>query len=84
VKLDGQVPEQHFSGQSNDDSPAWSPNSRWLAFVSDAANPGINNQPGKFDVYIYDSWTGEISQVTTGDNGYRYPAWKPKRTTTVP
>jgi len=80
VKLDGLPPVQHFSGQSNDDSPSWSPNSRWLTFESDAANPGISNQPGKFDVYIYDFWTGDISQVTSGDKTYRYPAWKPTRT----
>ena len=84
VNRDGRAPVQLFAGQSNGDSPAWSPTSRWLAFVSDAANPGVRNQPGKFDVYVYDLWTGEFSQVTSGDKSYHYPAWKPTRTSTNP
>jgi Tol biopolymer transport system component len=84
MKSDGQALVPLFKSQANDDSPSWSPDSRWVVFVSDRANPGNRNQPGKFDVYIYDTLTGDIFQVTQGENDVRYPAWRPTSTNVNP
>jgi TolB protein len=82
MNREGQAARKLFTSQANDDSPAWSSDGHWIAFTSDRANPGIRNQPGKFDVYLYDLTTGEFSQITQGDRDVRYPAWKPTRTRT--
>jgi TolB protein len=80
MKSDGSALVQLIVSQANDDSPSWSPDSRWVVFVSDRANPGNQGQPGKFDVYLYDTLTGDIFQVTQGENDVRYPAWRPTST----
>ncbi|MES0361142.1 MAG: hypothetical protein ABUK20_09525 [Anaerolineales bacterium] len=80
MKSDGSALSQLIVSQANDDSPTWSPDSRWVVFASDRANTGNRNQPGKFDVFLYDTWTGEIFQVTQGDKDVRYPAWRPSKT----
>jgi TolB protein len=73
-----------FTSQANDDTPIWSPGSESIAFASDRANPGVRNQPGKFDIYLYDLDSGEFTQITQGDNDVRYPAWRPSRARNAP
>ncbi len=50
------------------DSPAWSPDGRYLAFVWDGG--------GKFDIYVADVATGQTLQLTR-EGRNESPAWSP-------
>lgn len=49
--------------------PAWAPNGRWLAYVSDAA--------GTADVYLHSLQTGHDAPITSGAGSETAPAFSP-------
>jgi WD40 repeat protein len=54
----------------NDDTLAWSPDGRYLAFIAAIDGPSS-------DVYSYDRETGEINRLTDGPNQAAHLFWSP-------
>ena len=52
----------------SDRLPAWSPDGRWIAFMSPRERTG-------WDIYIVDTNGGEARQVTTHPGHDMYPTW---------
>jgi len=65
------------SGTARDDQPAWSPDGRRIAFVSDRhPSPDLT---WRSDVYLIDAQGGPLSRVTggRGDRAFGQPTWSP-------
>ncbi|MEX2246750.1 MAG: S9 family peptidase [Dehalococcoidia bacterium] len=67
--VDGKRPARRFTFGKRDHSPRWSPDGRYLAFVSDR---GEKNQ-----IFIAPLDGGEARQVTKAKFGVMSPAWSP-------
>jgi acylaminoacyl-peptidase len=64
------------SGPRGDEQPAWSPDGRRIAFVS---NRGAGaDLAWRSDIYVVSSAGGPATRVTTGkERFFRHPAWSP-------
>jgi len=67
--LDGRAPARRFTQGNKDHTPSWSPDGRYLAFVSDR---GEKNQ-----LFVAPLGGGEARQVTKAKYGISNPAWSP-------
>jgi dipeptidyl aminopeptidase/acylaminoacyl peptidase len=65
---EGQQPAQ-FTGGSKDSSPRWSPDSKYLAFVS--------NRSGSNQIWLLPLEGGEARQLTKIKGGVAGPVWSP-------
>src|SRR6476660_1430845 len=64
--LDGsEEPRQFTSGERNDGSPRWSPDGKWLAFVSN--RDGEDEKKAKGHVYVLPANGGEPRRLTDLD-----------------
>ncbi|WP_298404125.1 S9 family peptidase [uncultured Chloroflexus sp.] len=63
-------PLRRFTRGKQDRQPRWSPDSKWLAFVSDR-----DDERGQ--IYVIPVDGGEARQVTSMPNGASDPAWSP-------
>lgn len=72
--FDPQAPEliNLTKNRANDDSPAWSPDGQWIAFISDR---GDNH-----DIYIMRADGTDVRQVTDLPSDEQYPTWSPDGT----
>ena len=70
--VDGRGEPQRFTHGDHDHSPRWSPDGRFLAFVS---NRGEKNQ-----LYLAPLDGGEARQITKQKHGMGQPAWSPDGT----
>lgn len=77
---------RHFTASStNASSPAWSPDGRWLAFVSDRASersnsaekPQKSKHKDKAQIWIMPTDGGEAYQLTFMELGASSPVWSP-------
>lgn len=72
---DGSSPARRWtSGESNDHSPRWSPDGRWLAFLSD------REEEGKHQLYRISAFGGEAERLTSWTGGIGAFAWSPDST----
>ena len=69
VPFVGGEPRQLTSGVARDRAPVWSPDGRWLAFLSDR---GVKTQ-----IYVMPTTGGEARQLTDGLTGVESIAWSP-------
>ncbi len=60
------------SGDKRDSSPRWSPDGRWLAFVSDRGDDKTKPQ-----IYLMPTDGGEARRLTAMENGAGEPQWSP-------
>ncbi|HUF53708.1 MAG TPA: S9 family peptidase [Dehalococcoidia bacterium] len=67
--IDGRTPPRRFTHGTKDHSPRWSPDGRYLAFVSDR---GVKSQ-----VFVAPMNGGEARRVTKQKWGIGSPAWSP-------
>ncbi len=56
---------------------AWSPDGRWIAFLSDRVAPMAGSPAGKKQVYVMPANGGEAQQWTKMENGVNSFAWAP-------
>ena len=67
--LDGRAPARRFTQGNKDHTPRWSPDGRYLGFVSDR---GEKNQ-----LFVAPLGGGEARQVTKARHGISNPTWSP-------
>jgi dipeptidyl aminopeptidase/acylaminoacyl peptidase len=74
--LDGsEEPRQLTSGERGDGSPRWSPDGRWLAFVSNQA--GEDEEKAPDELYVLPADGGEPRRLTEGKEDVQSVAWSP-------
>ena len=74
--LDGsEEPRQLTSGTRSDHSPRWSPDGRWLAFVSN--RDGEDEKKAHGELYVLPADGGEPRRLTDGKEGVDAVAWSP-------
>ncbi|WEG17778.1 S9 family peptidase [Alkalihalophilus pseudofirmus] len=67
--IDGKQVRQWTFGDGSDNTPAWSPDGRFIAFTS--------TRSGKSQIYLISAEGGEARQITSCLNGAKYPMWSP-------
>ena len=68
-QLLGGVAQRLTDHKEKDGLADWSPTSNQIAFVS--------GRSGKGDIYLLDTETRAVTQLTAGDKPYLYPRWSP-------
>lgn len=81
----GGEPKLFTTGSANASNPTWSPDGRWLAFVSNRETDLTNIDPkkqkkvekGKSQIWLIPSDGGEARQLTFVEHGASSPVWSP-------
>ncbi|MEO8954759.1 MAG: S9 family peptidase [Ktedonobacteraceae bacterium] len=88
VTTEGGETKRFISGQGNAHSPCWSPDGRWLAFVSDREGEQAGKDDkeqkrrgkGKPQIWLIPTDGGEAFQLTFMPHGASSPMWSPTGT----
>jgi dipeptidyl aminopeptidase/acylaminoacyl peptidase len=74
--LDGE-PRQFTNGTHKDSSPRWSPDGRYIAFLSDRAVSGGDDRKKPKHIYVIPADGGEAVQLTSGNLRPTQMTWSP-------
>jgi dipeptidyl aminopeptidase/acylaminoacyl peptidase len=79
MPVDGGAATRFVGGMYNAQSPAWSPDGRWLAFVSNREGEKQDKQhgKGKTQLWLLPTDGGEARQLTFMPHGANNPTWSP-------
>src|SRR5207253_302338 len=85
IPTSGGEAQRFTSGSTNAHSPAWSPDGRWLAFVSDRESEPAQigkedpkqRGKGKAQIWLLPTNGGEARQLTYMPHGASNPTWSP-------
>lgn len=82
MPADGGEATRFVGGMYNAQSPVWSPDGRWLAFVSNREGEGQDKKrgKGKSQIWILPTNGGEARQLTFMPHGANNPTWSPDGT----
>ena len=72
MNVDGGNPQNLTNDRNDDRFPAWSPDGKRIAFVSDRDGP-----PRYFDIYVMDADGSNLQRLTNDPRDDRFPAWSP-------
>lgn len=71
---DGGNERRLTESEAQDASPAWSPDGRWIAFVSDRSNRGEHEN----EIYVMEPDGDDVRRITENDVWDLEPAWRPR------
>src|SRR5216683_5755065 len=91
VSTEGDEAKRFTAGPANAHSPSWSPDGRWLAFVSDREGESLGKDEkeqkkrgkGKPQIWLIPTDGGEARQLTFTEHGASHPVWSPDSTQLV-
>jgi dipeptidyl aminopeptidase/acylaminoacyl peptidase len=85
VPSDGGEAKRFTAGPANTHSPSWSPDGRWLAFITEREGEPAASDPkeqkkhgkGKPQIWLIPTDGGEARQLTAMQHGASNPVWSP-------
>ena len=73
----GGEPTPFTSDEARDTSPVWSPDSRWIAFLSNRGGKRRGRKKAAMQLWVIPADGGEARQLTFFKAGASLPAWSP-------
>jgi dipeptidyl aminopeptidase/acylaminoacyl peptidase len=78
VPVDGSTPARQITyGERGDTQPQWSPNGRFISFLSARGPASGDDGPPKAQIYVMPADGGEGRKLTTAKEGVTSYAWSP-------
>ena len=80
LRLSEKQPYQFTSGKNNDSAPRWSPDGKWVAFLSNRISENektADEKKRKTQLWVMPADGGEARRLTALDESVQRPVWSP-------